>query len=449
VAIVAAYNEGDVIRAVIEDLLRQGLSVYFVDHGSTDDTVARVEALGGEGLIGIERLPVGACASWGDVLARKEALAQVLPGDWFVHHDADEFRESPWPGVDLTQAIAWVDALGYNAIDFELYNFWPTAGDVFEPGDDPRSCFDFYEPPGDWDRVQIRCWKQGGVAVDLVSHGGHEAVFEGRRVFPVRFLLRHYPVRGREHGRRKVFEERLGRLSPDERARGWHRQYDAFQSGQGFVRDRSTLRRYDPEGARLHAQVHHREMERLGGEPILKAWELAESERAREGLSRALDERNRDCDREQERAEALSRALDERNRDCDRERERAEALSRALDERNRDRDRERERAEALSRALDERNRDRDQEWERAEGLSRTLDARNRAVLLERERAEALSRTLDARNRAVLRERERAEARAAELRACRTALDEVLASRTWRWSAPVRALMARSSGRRRG
>ena len=100
-------------------------------------------------------------------------------------------------------------------------------------------------------------------SLDLSSTGGHEAQFPMRRVFPVRFILRHYPVRSQAHGLRKVFEERKPRFSEGERRRGWHVQYDAIGPGHQFLRDPKTLRIYDPEEVRVHLQIHHRELENL------------------------------------------------------------------------------------------------------------------------------------------------------------------------------------------
>ena len=56
-------------------------------------------------------------------------LAATLEANWFLHHDADEFRESPWPDLDLLGALERVDALGYSAIDFRVLNFRPTHDD--------------------------------------------------------------------------------------------------------------------------------------------------------------------------------------------------------------------------------------------------------------------------------------------------------------------------------
>src|SRR5882672_5085221 len=96
IAIVAAYNEEDIIGQAVSDLVGQGISVYFVDDGSTDGTVAEVEPFLGRGLEKIERFAGDTSRfCWEAILRRKEELASELDADWFLHHDADEFRESP------------------------------------------------------------------------------------------------------------------------------------------------------------------------------------------------------------------------------------------------------------------------------------------------------------------------------------------------------------------
>ena len=267
VAIVAAYNEADIIEHVIRDLVDQGVHVYFLDDGSTDGTTAVVERFLGRGVIGIERLagtvqdgePAG--FDWERILLRKTQLATELDADWFIHHDADEFRESPWPHLSLNDAIRRVDALGFNAIDFAGLDFRPVQ-DGFPAGADVREVLTFYADAAPYDRIQIRCWKKAS-DLDLVSSAGHEARFRGRKVFPLRFILRHYPIRGQAHGERKVFQERRQRFLDRERARGWHVQYDAVREGGSFICDPSTLTPYDPDAVRLALTLRHRGVEEL------------------------------------------------------------------------------------------------------------------------------------------------------------------------------------------
>jgi hypothetical protein len=298
VAIIAAYNEADIIDSVVGNLIEQGVHIYFLDDASTDRTVAIVEKHLGRGVLAIERLASAGPDEmtrgfeWERILVRKTQLARELDADWFIHHDADEFRESPWSGVPLLDAIRRVDALGFNAIDFAGFDFFP-AHDGFRAGDDVREAFTSYAPPAPYDRLQIRCWKKTA-DVDLASSGGHDARFPGRSVFPLRFILRHYPIRGQAHGERKVLRERQTRFSAQERARGWHVQYDDVREGASFLADPATLTPYDPDAVRLDLALRHRGVETL--EQSLKearaAIDAREADlaRHREQLARTLTE---------------------------------------------------------------------------------------------------------------------------------------------------------------
>lgn len=285
-AIVAAHNEADIIGQTIEDLVTQDIQVYLLDHASSDGTAAVAQAYVGRGLVRIEPFPDRSIAAPKDsgrfslsaIIGRKEQLTGELDADWFINHDADEFRESPWSHLNLRQGIELVDYLGFSAIDFQVLNFWPTH-DRLPPGGSVREAFRHYAVGDPWDQLQIRCWKNTGQSVELVSTAGHEAQFEGRRIFPIRFLLRHYPIRSQAHGVRKVFEQRLPRFAPEERARGWHVQYEGLQKDHCFIRDPSTLRVYEPETIRVELQLRHRGVEEL--------------ERRSRELSQRLDETSR------------------------------------------------------------------------------------------------------------------------------------------------------------
>jgi hypothetical protein len=257
IALISAFNEGDIISKVIGHLVENGILVYLLDNHSSDDTFEQAAEWLGKGLLHIEPFPQ--CSGeagkfdWTGILHRKAELASELRADWFIHHDADEIRESPWPGLNLKEAIRWVDTLDYNCVNFRVLNFPPLNND-FKQGDDPRTHFTHYEAAADFDEVQLKCWKSG-VPISLVQFGGHEVVFEGRRIFPIPFLLRHYPVRSQPHGVRKIFLDRRNRFVEDERERGWHRQYDAMSNTHCFVKDAGTLRRFDLNQARLELQV--------------------------------------------------------------------------------------------------------------------------------------------------------------------------------------------------
>src|SRR5262249_21755780 len=150
IALLAVFNEADIIAQVVRDLIDQGVSVYVLNNGSTDNTVDELAPYLGRGLLNIERFePEAGVYAWEEILRRKEALASELDAEWFIHHDGDEFRESPWSGTGLREAIEKVERLGFNAIDFELLNFRPTD-DSFRPGADVRELFPCYEVAQPW-----------------------------------------------------------------------------------------------------------------------------------------------------------------------------------------------------------------------------------------------------------------------------------------------------------
>jgi hypothetical protein len=282
VAVISAFNEEDIISAVIGHLVENGIDVYLIDNHSTDDTVKEASQWLGRGLLQIERFPPSLPSGyetpgpfdWSGILRRKEELATELSADWLIHHDADEIRESPWPGLTLKEAIHWVDTLGYNCIDFQVLNFHP-VDDKFQRGDDPRNYFTFFENGADFDKVQLKCWKVGKTHASLVPSGGHEVRFEGRRVFPISFLLRHYPIRGQRHGLKKVFAERKKRFLESERSKGWHVQYDQIkEENPDFLRDPATLRPFNLDRSRLDLMLPEKVLRNLADRLVRTEEEL-------------------------------------------------------------------------------------------------------------------------------------------------------------------------------
>ena len=277
VALISAYNEGDIISQVIQHLVENGVESYLIDHHSSDDTVARASTWLGRGLLHIETFPEESgfpaeltdVLNWRAILRRKQQLAQELGADWYIHNDADEMRESPFPGLILRDALAWVCELGYNCVDSELYNFWPTD-DAWEPGKaDPKKHFEYFEPAAEYDRLQRKSWRAQSQEVDLVGSAGHDVSFSGRRVFPISFLLRHYRIRSQAHGVRKIFDERLNRFDRQERAERWHIQYDGMDREQSFIRSKESLRHFDLAAERLRLLTSENEAARALRERVM------------------------------------------------------------------------------------------------------------------------------------------------------------------------------------
>jgi Glycosyl transferase family 2 len=247
VAIMPVFNEADIIVPSLENLIQQGIEVYLLDNWSNDETERLASRFLGRGLIRIEKFPADGPGDHYELrptLERIASLADEIRADWIVANDADEVRCSPWPGVSLRDAIYAADQRGFNAIDYTNIIFEPTD-DRYQQGSSLGHFRYFRFGPDPWHLLRINSWKRLGRTIDLVESGGHEVRFEGRRVFPFKFLLKHYPIRSQRQGERKIFRERKPRFSEEERAIGWHVQYDQIGEEESFIRDPATLLEFD------------------------------------------------------------------------------------------------------------------------------------------------------------------------------------------------------------
>lgn len=248
-AVIHAYNEADILEEVTAHLTAQGVEVHLFDNWSTDGTWELATDLQRRGLIRyLQRFPGRAENEFR--LAAQTALTADYGyhcgADWVLHHDADEIRTSPWPGVTLRDALAAVSARGFTAIDSTVidFRFTPDHPAAAPPYERSLTHFEFGRRPGHF--VQIKGWARREI-VDLTSSGGHEARFGGRRVFPLKFLLKHYPLRTRVQAERKIFRDRLPRTAAERKERNWHTQYDTFAAaGRVPGWQRSQLTPWNP-----------------------------------------------------------------------------------------------------------------------------------------------------------------------------------------------------------
>lgn len=250
VAFMAAYNEEDIIVRSIRKWTEQGVRVHVLENWSTDSTYELAKGLEGQLPVTVERFPSGGPSQffeWGAMLERFEALARATEADWFVRRGADEILTPPWPGMSYRDGLYLVDRAGFNCVDHTVINFNP-VDDGFKPGMDHEAYFKYFEfgtLPAYF--RQQKAWKNYGRPIQMAASGGHDLPFEGQRVYPFKFLLKHYPVRSQGHGEKKVFRERKTRWNPVERARGWHRHYDSVREGHRFVQHASGQLLFDEE----------------------------------------------------------------------------------------------------------------------------------------------------------------------------------------------------------
>ncbi len=234
-AIITTYNEADIILPVIDYLNTQGVEAHVIDNWSTDGTYQKVCERIDHGVTHVERFPAEGEKgehqyNWQELLRRKEELSQTLHVNWMIHYDADELRESPWPDVTLRDALYHVDQCGFNCIDHTCLDFFP-VDESFRPDANPGEKLKYYgfgRYPGQF--THINAWKNMGQSVSLWKSGGHLTEFEGQRVYPYKFLLRHYPLRTRQQATQKIRERQKSSNWFEQKVLGWHIMYDHFDA---------------------------------------------------------------------------------------------------------------------------------------------------------------------------------------------------------------------------
>lgn len=219
VAILAVRNEEHYLERCFRHLREQGLHVAVIDNESTDRTPEIIRSLAPGLLVHHEVHPYPGYYNWQSILRRKESLAREIEADWFMHLDADEIPESPFPGMSLAEALRRIDEAGCSAANFNEFVFVPTSDEQSWEGLDyvaGMSWYYFFEPRP----VRlVRAWKKTSTPADIASSGGHDARFPGRVIASNAFVLRHYLTLSRRHFIAK-YGSRV--FAQDELAQGWH-----------------------------------------------------------------------------------------------------------------------------------------------------------------------------------------------------------------------------------
>lgn len=219
IAILATYNEERFITDCLEHLFGQGVEAYLIDNCSTDRTVTIAQRYLNRGLIGIETFPRAGMFSSRPILKRKEQLASTLEGDWFMHVDADEIRLPPRSNLTLAQALAEVDAQGYNAVNFMEFTFIPKQESPDHDQPNFQQTMRWYYPFLPWFPHRLNAWKRQSDPVELSWSGGHCGRFPELCMYPESFRMRHYLFLSVPHAIHKYVE---GRYDPEEVAARWY-----------------------------------------------------------------------------------------------------------------------------------------------------------------------------------------------------------------------------------
>lgn len=221
VALLTCRNEELYIKRCLTHLHKQGIETCLIDNESNDNTLKIAKKFLRKGLFRIVTQPYPGYFDLVAQLKLKEELIKEIDADWFIHHDADEIREAPTPYKNLRKGIEEADKQGYNAINFDEFVFLPTTFEEnFENMDYVKKMkyYYFFEPSP---LRHIKAIKKMNNPIDIVSTGGHRINFEGIKIFPENFILRHYVVLSKEHAINKYCKERIY-SSTEIKERGWH-----------------------------------------------------------------------------------------------------------------------------------------------------------------------------------------------------------------------------------
>jgi glycosyltransferase involved in cell wall biosynthesis len=215
-AIVAVRNGEPHIARCLTDLISNNIEVVVLDHGSEDATFKIAQGFLGRGLLWIDNLPWRGLFSLKNQLQAKSGIISRLTHDWVLHLDVDEWLCPPTPEQSLHDAIAQVDAAGYDCINFDEMVFAAWPGEEFRGHDYSRlmTTYYFFEPHK---QRLMRAWKRSK-SFSNINFGGH--MLDGSpNISPQSFILRHYIALSGD----AVFEKYATRVfDPAEVEIGWH-----------------------------------------------------------------------------------------------------------------------------------------------------------------------------------------------------------------------------------
>lgn len=230
-------DEADIVAANIRHHLASGIDfVVATDNGSTDGTVEILEGFARDGVLDLrhdsdDRFDQARLTTEMAAIARERFAA-----DWVVSNDADEFWVGPIRAeIEATHGnLLFCRRANRIAAREEEWSFEAASALVAKP--DPDSAFELLRPIQP--KVLVR-------ASDLIrlTQGNHNAEMRDARPAVSRgILIRHFPIRGRDHFMRKATAggaayARNDRLDPrlGSHWRHWHAEIEAGRGEAAYA----------------------------------------------------------------------------------------------------------------------------------------------------------------------------------------------------------------------
>jgi len=201
--ILLCYNDGDLLPESITHLLENHHDIVLWDHGSTDETQEVIERFRPH-LVEVQRIPREFDFYGLYPAMSHHIIEKYMPVyDWISWPDQDESLEGPDRLQPYWAYIQDVYESPYDWVRFNNFNYWFTAAD------DPRLALTcnrvrYYAIFPDC-APRIRAWRASSTNERIFNHNPPLG-----REYPVRFNLRHYPMRSKEQMINRIAHDRAG-----------------------------------------------------------------------------------------------------------------------------------------------------------------------------------------------------------------------------------------------
>lgn len=204
--IIHAYNEDDCIENAIECLLNSAHDVHVFDHGSSDNTADKVRSYGNVKYHYLDREKIHFFRGRNNLYTVISQFigSKVNDFDWVTWMDADEILHGA-NGMDLAKSIHKDFARGSKVIRGTIHEYWITEKDDFSQENYLDRLKHYRVRPPQTAGGICRGW-----AIELtreMQRGRHRKTWNGV-ISDWEYVLKHYPIRTLEQGKRKIMKER-------------------------------------------------------------------------------------------------------------------------------------------------------------------------------------------------------------------------------------------------